>query len=55
MAKKMTIEERTVDLMERVGLALIYTSTDLSVKAAAKLLGMDNAHAGKILKGIKKK
>lgn len=47
-------KERTVDLLERIGAALLYTKTNLGQTEVAKILGLDNNRISKILKGIKK-
>jgi hypothetical protein len=56
MAKKMKVfeKERAVDLLERIGAALLYTKTSLGQTDVAKILGVDNNRISKILKGIKK-
>lgn len=56
MAKtqKVSEKERTIDLLERIGAALLYTKTDLGQNEVAKVLGVDNNRISKILKGIKK-
>lgn len=56
MAKpqKASEKERTIDLLERVGAALLYTKTNLSQTAVAKVLGVDNNRISKILKGVEK-
>lgn len=53
-AKKVSEKERIVDLLERVGAALLYTKTHLGQIEVAKILGVDNNRINKILKGIKK-
>lgn len=47
-------KERTIDLIERIGAALLYTKTHLGQGEVAKILGVDNNRISKILKGIKK-
>lgn len=56
MAKKQNVsdKDRSVDLLERIGAALLYTKTDLGQNEVAKVLGVDNNRISKILKGIKK-
>ena len=56
MAKKqkLTEKERTVDLLERIGAAILYVKTDMGQTDVAKVLGIDNNRVNKILKGIKK-
>lgn len=56
MAKtqKVSEKERTIDLLERIGAALLYTKTDLGQAEVAKILGIDNNRMNRILKGIKK-
>jgi len=52
--KKLSAEERTVDVLERIGLAVLYLGTNLSQKKAAKILGMDNERARLLLEGVDK-
>lgn len=47
-------KERTIDLLERIGAALLYSKTDLGQTEVARVLGVDNNRISKILKGIKK-
>lgn len=56
MAKTQRVseKERTIDLLERIGAALLYTKTHLGQNEVAKILGVDNNRVSKILKGIKK-
>lgn len=56
MAKiqKASEKERTIDLLERIGAALLYTKTKLSQTEVAKVLGVDNNRINKILKGVEK-
>jgi hypothetical protein len=56
MAKtqKASDKERTIDLLERIGAALLYAKTDLGQTDVAKVLGVDNNRISKILKGVKK-
>ena len=53
-AHKASEKERTIDLLERIGAALLYTKTNLSQTEVAKILGIDNNRISKILKGIEK-
>ena len=52
--RKGSEKERTIDLLERIGAALLYTKTHLSQIEVAKVLGVDNNRINKILKGIEK-
>lgn len=56
MTKKQKIseKERIIDLLERIGAAMLYAKTDLGQIDVAKVLGVDNNRINKILKGIKK-
>ncbi len=47
-------KDRTVDLLERIGAAFLYTKTHLSQGEVAKILGVDNNRISKILKGVQK-
>ncbi len=53
-SQKASEKERTIDLLERIGAALLYTKTNLSQTAVAKVLGVDNNRINKILKGVEK-
>ena len=53
-SQRLSEKERTVDLLERIGAALLYTRTHLGQNDVAKILGIDNNRINKILKGIKK-
>lgn len=52
--QKVSEKERTIDLLERIGAALLYTKTDMGQTNVAKILGIDNNRVSKILKGITK-
>ncbi len=52
--QKASQKDRTVDLLERIGAALLYTKTHLGQAEVAKILGIDNNRISKILKGIPK-
>lgn len=56
MAKEQKIsgEERVIDLLERIGATFLYVSTDMGQTDIAKILGIDNNRANKMLKGVKK-
>lgn len=56
MAAKLKVSERdrTIDLLERIGAAFLYTKTHLSQNEVAKILGIDNNRTSKILKGVAK-
>ncbi len=45
---------RTIELLERLGVGLLYASTDLGQNNIAKIMGMSDGRVNKILKGIKK-
>ncbi len=53
-SQKASERERTIDLLERIGAALLYTKTNLGQTAVAKVLGVDNNRINKILKGVEK-
>ncbi len=46
--------ERLIDLLERLGAAGLYFSTDLDHKAIARLLGVGTQRVNAILKELKK-
>jgi len=48
------VPERLIDLLERLGAAGLYFSTDLDHKAIARLLGIGTQRVNAILKGLKK-
>lgn len=52
--KRASEKDRTVDLLERIGAAFLYTKTHLSQNEVAKVLGVDNNRINKILSGIRK-
>ena len=52
--QRVSEKERTIDLLERIGAALLYTKTGLGQTDVAKILGVDNNRISKILKGVKK-
>lgn len=56
MAARLKVSERdrTIDLLERIGAALLYTKTHLGQNEVAKILGVDNNRISKILKGVAK-
>ena len=51
---KTSEKERTIDLIERIGAALLYAKTDMGQTDVARVLGVDNNRISKILKGVKK-
>lgn len=52
--KKLQGEERIIDLLERLGSAFLYQSTDMNQKDVARVLGIDNTRANELLKNVKK-
>jgi hypothetical protein len=52
--KKLSKEERMVDIMERVGVGLLYASTELGQNSIAQILGMSDGRVNEMLRGIKK-
>ncbi len=52
---KLTGIDRAVDLLERIGVAGLYLSTNLDQNTIARKLGMDTNRVNEILKGLKKK
>ncbi len=57
MARQKTPEkdERIVDLLERLGVALLYVGANMGGNDIAKALGMGNDRVNKITKNLKKK
>ncbi len=51
---KSASSDRTIELLERFGVGLLYASTDLGQNNIAKIMGMSDGRVNKILKGIKK-
>lgn len=51
---KSVSSDRTIELLERLGVGLLYASTDLGQNNIAKIMGMSDGRVNKILKGIKK-
>ncbi len=47
-------EDRVIDLLERIGVGLLYGSTNLGQNSIAQIMGMGDARVNEILKGIKK-
>lgn len=52
---KLTGVDRVVDLLERIGVAGLYLSTNLGQNDIANKLSMDINRVNAILKGLKKK
>lgn len=52
---KLTGIDRAVDLLERIGVAGLYLSTNLGQNDIANKLSMDTHRVNAILKGLKKK
>jgi hypothetical protein len=53
--KKLSEQERLVDLLERVGSIGLYLLTDMDHHAIARRLGMGTQRVTAILKGLKKR
>ncbi|MFA6285214.1 MAG: hypothetical protein WC643_01645 [Parcubacteria group bacterium] len=47
-------EDKVADLLERVGVGLLYAGTELGQNNIAKIMGMADGRVNEILKGIKK-
>lgn len=51
---KSTSDDRIIDLLERLGVGLLYVGTELGQNNIAQIMGMGDARVNEILKGIKK-
>ena len=47
-------EDRFINLVERIGAAFLYSSTDMGQTDIAKVLGIGNSRVNEILKNVKK-
>ncbi len=52
--KKLSIDDRVIDILERFAAASLYMTTELKQIDIAKVLGMGNDRINQILKGISK-
>lgn len=52
--KKLSGEDRVVDLLERIGAVFLYTNTPLGQNEVAKTVGIDVHRVSELVKGIKK-
>lgn len=52
--RKLTGDDRVVDLLERLGTILLYTSTNLSQNDVAHAVGIDVNRVNKLVKSINK-
>ena len=53
-AKKLTGDDRIIDLLERIGSLFLYTNTPLDQNKVAKAVGIDVHRVSELVKGIKK-
>lgn len=53
-AKKLSGDERMIDVLERFAAASLYASTGLGQTDVARVLGIDNNRTNEILRGVKK-
>ncbi len=53
-SKKLSGEERIIDLLERLGVLFLYTTTPLGQNEVAKTVGIDVHRVSGLVKGIKK-
>lgn len=51
---KSTGSGQAVELLERLGVGLLYASTELGQNNIAQIMGMSDGRVNEILKGIKK-
>lgn len=52
--KKLVGDERVIDLLERLGVIFLYTSTPLGQNEVAKVVGIDVHRVSELVKGITK-
>jgi len=51
---KLSGDDRIIDLLERLGVGLLYADTELGQNNIAQIMGMSDGRVNEILKGIKK-
>jgi DNA-binding transcriptional regulator LsrR (DeoR family) len=60
MAKKAEVPSQSssnndlIDVVQRIGVGLLYASTDLGQNSIAQVMGMSDGRVNGILKGVKK-
>lgn len=52
--KKLTGDDRVIDLLERIGSVFLYTNTPLGQNEVAKAVGIDVHRVSELVNGIKK-